>query len=285
MAESLTIQQLLVESCQHLNQVAGDNARLESEILLTHVLQVSRTHLIAWPEKQLSDKQVIQIRQLVARRRQGEPIAYLTGTREFWSLALAVTPDTLIPRADTECLVERALALIPEQSKAKIADLGTGSGAIALAIAHERRGCQITATDHSAASLAVARSNAEQLQLTNLQFLQGNWCQALPPQATYDLIASNPPYIAENDPHLQQGDLPFEPIGALISGPDGLDDIRLIASEAKTHLNPGGGLLLEHGAEQGPTVREILQQQGYQHIQTLQDWEQRDRLTEGFTHL
>lgn len=282
---SATIAELLAAACGLLAHSAGQAARLESELLIAHALDKPRTHLIAWPDKQLSQEQCSRALSLIERRRQGEPIAYITGEREFWSLSLQVTPDTLIPRPDTECLVARALELLTDIDSPRVADLGTGSGAIALAIARERHDCQVTATDYSEKSLAVAQSNAARLGLKNIQFVQGDWCQALAQDARFDLIISNPPYIAHDDPHLQQGDLRFEPTRALVSGEDGLDDIRRIAPQAKHHLAHRGVLLIEHGYAQGSGVRQILESHGYQDIRTLPDWEQRERLTEGFTGL
>lgn len=187
---------------------------------------------------------------LVQRREAGEPVAYLTGSRGFWTLDLAVSPATLIPRADTELLVELALERLDTSPGRRAADLGTGSGAIALAIASERPQSQLIATDASAAALGMARRNADRHSLPNVDFRLGNWFAPLAGEA-FDLIASNPPYIAAHDPHLQQGDLRYEPASALASGNDGLDDIRLIVADAPAHLLPGGWLLLEHGWDQG----------------------------------
>jgi release factor glutamine methyltransferase len=214
------------------------------------------------------------------RRAAGEPLAYLTGRREFWSLDLAVTPDVLIPRPETELLVELALQRIPRNVKVDIADLGTGSGAIALALAHERPLTRVLATDASAATLTVARDNAARLRNGNIEFAQGDWCAALG-NRKFDLIVSNPPYIADKDAHLQQGDLRFEPRAALASGADGLDAIRVIVHGAPAHLKPGAWLMFEHGHEQGLAVRDLLEKSGFVEVFTERDLEGRERVTGG----
>ena len=208
----------------------------------------------------------------------GEPIAYITGSREFFSLDLVVTPDVLIPRPETELLVELALEKIPREAVVQIADLGTGSGAIALAIAHERPNAQVLATDASAAALDVARGNAQRLGLMNVEFAQGEWCAALGDRV-FNIIVSNPPYIAVGDAHLREGDLRFEPPLALSSGADGLDAIRTIARDARRHLVRGGWLLFEHGYDQGQPVREIFAANGYADAMTAHDLEGRDRIS------
>nr|MDQ2702513.1 peptide chain release factor N(5)-glutamine methyltransferase [Pseudomonadota bacterium] len=217
---------------------------------------------------------------LVARRIGGEPVAYLTGRRGFRHLELRVTPDTLVPRAETELLVELALERLPPQQASRIADLGTGSGAIALALASERPRATVLATDASAAALAVARANAGDLGIDNVEFRAGDWFAPLAGER-FDLIASNPPYIALGDPHLDEGDLRFEPPAALSSGPDGLDAIRTIVRGAAAHLSPGGWLLLEHGWDQGGAVRVLLVAAGFDDVSTARDLEQRDRVTLG----
>lgn len=212
------------------------DAALEAVILLAHALNRSRTWLYAWPEKALSEREYQAYLDLLRRREAGEPISYITGTRGFWSLELKVTPATLIPRPETERLVELALQGLPQN--ALVADLGTGSGAIALALATERPDLMLFATDADPEALEVARGNARELGLT-LDFAHGNWCEPLPPES-FDLIVSNPPYVAETDPHLLQGDLRFEPRQALAAGPDGLDDIRIIAASSMARLKTGG---------------------------------------------
>ena len=254
---------------------------LEAALLLCHLLGVTRSHLMAWPEKQLTPGQLRDYKTLIRRRLAGEPIAHITGEREFWSLSLHVTPDTLIPRPETELLVERALMHLTDTTAPCIADLGTGSGAIALALASELPNALIHATDRSSAALAVASKNAERLRFKGIRFYLGDWCQALPTEEEYDLILSNPPYIQADDPHLNQGDLRYESVTALISGPDGLQDIRSIAAQAPERLKPGGWLLLEHGSEQAPAVRRILQDRGFIETASLNDLAGHPRVTEG----
>ncbi len=261
-----------------LPHAAGE---LEAALLLCHLLGVGRSHLLAWPERELTRDQQREYATLLARRLAGEPIAHILGEREFWSLSLRVTPDTLIPRPETELLVERALEHLAALPAPLIADLGTGSGAIALALASERPDAHLHASDRSEAALAVARENAERLGLRNLRFLPGDWCRALPEEARYHLIVSNPPYIENGDPHLRQGDLPHEPLDALASGADGLEAIRAIAAQAPGHLHPGAWLLLEHGRDQGVAVREILLRHGFTAVATLTDLAGLPRLTEG----
>lgn len=261
-------------------QFQSESARLDAELLLCHVLRVNRSWLYARPDKSLEPAQQDRFDELVARRAGGEPIAHILGEREFWSLTLQVTPDTLIPRPDTELLVEQALRLLPEDAAVKVADLGTGSGAIALAIARERPRCRVVATDLSAAALAVAQANATRNQIANVEFRHGRWSEALGSER-FDLIVSNPPYIAEDDPHLAQGDVRFEPRSALVSGRDGLDDIRQIAREVRACLQNDGWLLLEHGFEQGGKVRAILQGNGYEQVTTWCDLARHERVTGG----
>jgi release factor glutamine methyltransferase len=259
---------------------SSPSPRLDAEVLAMHATGLTRTALITRAGVALSDDQEARLRDLVERRSQGEPVAYLTGTREFWSLELAVTPDVLIPRPETELLVEQALARIPPDAAWVIADLGTGSGAIALAIASERPRCRVMATDASPAALAVARGNARRLGTGNVEFLEGEWFAPLA-GLTFDLIVSNPPYIATADSHLMQGDVRFEPRAALVSGGDGLDAIRLIAVQASAHLQPGGRLLLEHGYDQATAVRAILGMNGLTDITSFADLAGHARVTVG----
>jgi release factor glutamine methyltransferase len=261
-------------------QLSSESARLDAELLLCHVLGVNRSWLYAWPDKLLEAGQQQRFDELVARRAAGVPIAHILGEREFWSLTLKVTPDTLIPRPDTELLVEQALRLLPEDAAMRVVDLGTGSGAIALAIARERPRCRVVATDLSTAALAVAQANATRNQITNVEFRQGRWCEALGSEQ-FDLFVSNPPYIALNDPHLEQGDVRFEPRSALVSGRDGLDDIRQIACEVRAYLRNDGWLLVEHGFEQGGEVRAILQGNSYEQVTTWRDLAGHERVTGG----
>jgi release factor glutamine methyltransferase len=276
-----TIAQSLNSVRARLSTLPNGSPGLEAEVLLAHILDKPRTHLIAWPDKALSTEQQAGFQALVQRRLQGEPLAYLTGRREFWSLSLRVTPATLIPRPETEQLVERALELIPKEARAQIVDLGTGSGAIAAAIATERPLASIIATDFDSAALAVARENFRHLDLNNVTCLSGEWCAALPDQRWFDMILSNPPYVAEGDSHLQQDGLPWEPVAALTGGPDGLRAIRNIIRQTPACLKPGGWLILEHGFEQGAAVWGLLRRQGFREVSTLQDLAHRDRLSEG----
>ena len=283
----------------------GGEARVEAELLLIHVLGVSRAWLVAHAEDEIGDEKCAAFEALITRRARGEPIAYLTGSRGFHALDLRVTPDVLIPRAETELLVELALARIPRSPDEaqqnpgatshmapdsvslhpgyRIADLGTGSGAIALAIARARPDACVLATDASEAALKIARDNARRLDLANVEFAHGDWCDALGDARDFDLIVSNPPYIADDDPHLREGDLRFEPRAALASGADGLAAIRTIVHEARTHLRPGGWLLIEHGFEQGAAVRGLLEQSGYREVFTECDLERRERVSGGMT--
>jgi len=272
-----TVCQLLAEAARRL---PGDEPRAEADRLLAHALGVGPTWLYTHRDDAPSADQVAVFHGLIERRLAGEPVAYLLGRRGFWRFDLAVTPATLIPRPETERLVELALDRLKETAPLRVADLGTGTGAIALAIAFERPLAQVVATDASAAALAVARRNADALGLSRVAFREGDWFGPLAGER-FDLIASNPPYIAEHDAHLAQGDLRFEPASALASGADGLDDIRRIAADAPSHLEAGGWLLVEHGWAQGATVRGIFERAGFEQVETVQDWEQRDRVTLG----
>src|SRR5918996_5657561 len=239
----VTIRALMAEAEQRLS--ASPTPRLDAEVLLCKALKIARGHLYSAPEEKVRPEQQIYYHRLITERMQGVPIAYLIGWREFWSLRIEVNRHTLIPRPETEHLVEAALDLVRAQGSSIIADLGTGSGAIALAIASEYPDTQITATDLSGEALEVARQNAVRLGLHNIQFRRGDWCEALVGER-FDLILSNPPYVASNDPCLGQGDLRFEPPEALLGGKDGLTAIRRIIAEAGGYLRPGGWLVLEH---------------------------------------
>ena len=237
-------------------------ARIEVQSLLQKVLDVHRVYLLAHPERCLTHAELAHYESLLQRRLAGEPIAYILGAREFFGIDFKVTPATLIPRPDTELLVEQALQRISRIEPSTVLDMGTGSGAIALAIAHQRPLAEVTACDASAAALVVAQENALTLGINNVHFVRSNWFAALKMQR-FSIIVSNPPYIAEGDPHLTQGDVRFEPESALVAGVDGLDDIRHIILHATLHLQLGGWLLLEHGYEQAVQVRNLLQQAGY----------------------
>lgn len=272
-----TVARLLADAAARL---PGDEARAEAERLLAHALGVSSTWLYSHGEDVPDSVRAADFERLLLRRLAGEPVAYLLGERGFWRFDLQVTPATLIPRPETERLVELALERLPAGRALRIADLGTGTGAIALALAHERPQAQVVAVDVSEPALAVARANAGLLGLARVEFRHGDWLAPLAGER-FDLIASNPPYIADDDAHLQQGDLRFEPRSALASGHDGLDAIRVIVADAPDHLAPGGWLLIEHGWEQGGAVRELMLAAGLQQVETATDWEQRDRVTLG----
>jgi release factor glutamine methyltransferase len=254
---------------------------LEAAILLCHLLGKPRSFLHSWSERILTPEEASGYRTLLERRLRGEPIAHIIGWREFWSLALKVTSATLIPRPETELLVERALQLLQGIPNPRLAELGTGSGAIALAIASERPDCRIDATDISGPALEVAEENAQRLRLSQVRFYQGHWFEALPKGSRYHMIMSNPPYVAAADPHLTQGDLPHEPLGALLGGPDGLDHIRELCTNAAGYLTPGGWLLLEHGFDQGAAVRRLYVARGLVAVGSHLDLADQERLTEG----
>lgn len=263
-----------------LRQAIAGIDRADAEALLLHVLGRDRAWLFAHARDPVGDEAAAAFAGLVERRANGEPVAYLTGRRGFWTLDLAVSPATLIPRPETERLVELALERLEDAPGFRVADLGTGSGAIALALASERPQARVVATDASADALAVARANAAAHALSNVDFRQGPWWAPLQGER-FDLVASNPPYIAAADPHLGQGDLRFEPASALAAGADGLDDIRQIIDGAPEHLLPGGWLLLEHGWDQGAAVAGLLRDRGFAAVSTEQDLEARDRVTLG----
>jgi release factor glutamine methyltransferase len=259
--------------------------RLDAELLLAHVLDAERASVVARDDRVLTPEEQGDFENLVARRLAGEPLAYLTGTREFWSLELAVTPAVLVPRPETELLVEWGLELLEVTAKSegerRVLDLGTGSGAIALAFAKEHPAVQIVATDVSTAALEVARANARRLGFANVEFRHGDLFAALTPAdgESFDLVLSNPPYVALGDPHLAA--LKFEPQLALTSGPDGLDALRAIVAGAREFLHPGGWLMVEHGAEQGQAVRELLEDEGYAETATRRDLAGHERVTGG----
>lgn len=258
----------------------SDSARLDAEILLMQVLNKPRSYLFTWPEMSLNQEQYITFERLIEQRANGMPVAYLIGYREFWGMALKVTADTLIPRPETELLVELALAHLAPYKTFKVLDLGTGTGAIALAIAKERPQAQVLAVDSSLAALAVAQDNAKQLGLNNIKFLQSDWFSAIPKQA-FDLIVSNPPYIPDHDQHLQQGDVRFEPRSALSSGSDGLSALRTICQHARQFLAPQASLLLEHGYDQGRAVTDLLRHAGFQKVTCHKDLAGQDRVSIG----
>lgn len=260
---------------------AAAEVRAECDTLLSHALGRDRSWLFAHAEDPLSPADAARFDALVARRAAGEPVAYLTGVRAFWRFDLAVTPDTLIPRADTERLVELALERLPARTASRVLDLGAGTGAIALAIAFERPLARVVAVDRSPGAAAVARGNAAALGLdARVEVREGSWFAPVAGER-FDLVASNPPYIEDADPHLAEGDLRFEPRSALASGVDGLDDLRHLAAVAPAHLASAGWLLLEHGWRQGEAVRTLLRAAGFVEVDTARDLEGRERVTLG----
>ncbi|MEQ8515454.1 MAG: peptide chain release factor N(5)-glutamine methyltransferase [Chromatocurvus sp.] len=273
-----TVQALLREA----SGLPSDDPRRDAEVLLGHCVQRPRSWLYAWGEQAVDDATAAHYRRLLAGRRSGVPVAYLIEQREFWSLSLRVTAATLIPRPDTECLVARALAL-PLPAVARVLDLGTGSGAIALALATERPDWRVVAVDADAAALAVARENAAALAPGRVELLQSNWFAALAAQR-FDLVVANPPYIASADRHLDEGDLRFEPQGALVSGERGLDDLAHIIARAPSHLAADGFLLLEHGWEQAAEVGRLLTAAGFSDVTTCRDYGGNERVSGGRWH-
>lgn len=258
----------------------GADARADAELLLAAALGKPRAWLYAHADDALEPAAKQDFVALLSRRMRGEPVAYLLGRREFWSLDLEVSADTLVPRPETELLVELALERLPPGAAARVLDLGTGSGAIALAIARERPLATVTAVDASAAALAIARRNGARLGLDRVRFLRSDWFSAVADES-FELLVSNPPYLAEDDPHLQEGDLPHEPRSALSSGADGLDALRLICAGAPARLAPAGWLLLEHGYAQGEAARGLLRDHGFIEVRTWRDLEQRERASGG----
>jgi release factor glutamine methyltransferase len=274
--EFMNIESALAMGADRL-QSSSDSARLDAELLLSRALDVNRSYFFSHPEDTLDPEASKRFLSLVERRASGEPMSYITGEREFWSLNLMVSPATLVPRPETEVLVERALSLIGRNASFRILDLGTGSGAIALAIARERPLCEVVATDLSAGALAIARQNARQLDIANVSFACGDWAEPVKGQE-FDLIVSNPPYIAETDEALAQ--LRHEPLSALSAGSDGLDAIRRIAATADAVLAGGGRLLLEHGSMQRDAVAGVLQANGWSQIECFNDYAGLPRVTQ-----
>jgi release factor glutamine methyltransferase len=280
----VTIRELLKFSQSILH---SDSIALDSELLLCHCLGKDRTYLYTWPEREVAAEHEQLFRELLTRRIAGEPIAYLIGQREFWSLPLVVDNSTLIPRPETERLVEVALELFP-RTQTNVLDLGTGTGAIALALAKENPAWSVCGVDINADAVQLATNNARNLTIDNAQFFVSNWFAVLSsqvptraPAQKFDLIVSNPPYIDADDPHLQSGDVRFEPRRALVSEQNGLADIAAIIERAPQFLKSNGWLLLEHGYQQGPAVRSLLTRSGFQQIATWSDWGERERVSGG----
>ncbi len=273
------IQSVLRDACNKLATIS-DSAWLDAEILLCHCLDKPRTFLRAWPEKALNDAQLNLYQKLIWQRQQGVPVAYLTGSREFWSRDFKVSKDVLIPRPDTELLIELSLKLMVDKQSIKLIDLGTGSGIIAITLAAENPFALVTATDISTNALKIARHNAKMHHINNICFKQSSWFSDIDDN-NFDLVISNPPYIAANDPHLQQENIQHEPQKALISPEQGLQDIRIIANQARRHLNPKGHLLIEHGYNQQADVQAIFKSFNYQQIFTHTDLSGNPRVTTG----
>ena len=279
MSEVVSIGQAVREASARLAAIS-DSPRLDAEVLAAHALGKSRGSLFAYDRDAMSEATRLRLLELVEARSRQVPVAYLTGHKEFWTLRLRVTPDVLVPRPETELLVEWALELLPKHDAAprRVLDLGTGSGAIALSLASERSQLQVTATDASAAALEVARGNAAELGL-DVRFLLGDWWSALGADERFDLVLSNPPYIALGDAHLQK--LQAEPQSALTAGSDGLADLRRIIAGAAAHLQPGGWLLVEHGYDQGEAVRALFASAGFNDVSTRRDLGGQDRASGG----
>lgn len=259
----------------------SDSPKVDAQYLLAHLLQKPRSYLRAFSDQVLGSHEQRQFDELLARRVAGEPVAYVIGEQGFWNLLLTTNNSTLIPRPETESLVEAVLALDNNKSK-KILDLGTGTGAIMLALANEKPHWQLFGSDISVDALAVAKQNSEKLDLKNVEFKQGSWCEPWQVNTDFfDVVVSNPPYIREDDPHLMQGDVRFEPRLALTSGADGLDAIRVIVKDARALLKKNGWLLVEHGFDQGQLARDIFTQNGFINIETLKDLNGHDRVCRG----
>tara|TARA_Y100000034_G_scaffold124544_1_gene172864 strand:- start:170 stop:1021 length:852 start_codon:yes stop_codon:yes gene_type:complete len=274
--ENLTVAQAIAWATQTLRNTS-DSPKLDAEVLLLHVLEKPKSYLFAWPEAELTDVQLSAFEKLIAERETGHPVAHLVGVREFWSLELEVNNSTLIPRPDTETLVEKALSLdLPADTK--MLDLGTGTGAIALSLASEQPNWQVTAVDYSEQAVALAKRNQQKLALNNVTIMQSDWFSAVPNQQ-FDLIVSNPPYIDELDEHLSQGDVRFEPKSALVAPDNGMADIKLIIEQARQYLAPNGYLLIEHGYQQALLLKEFFAQMAYSNILTIKDMAGCDRVT------
>ncbi|HGV9305135.1 TPA: peptide chain release factor N(5)-glutamine methyltransferase [Vibrio fluvialis] len=277
---SLTIEAALKAATLQLTQSGSDSPSLDAAVLLCHALDKPRSYLLTWPDKVLDAPIQAMFDALLQRRITGEPVAYIIGEREFWSLPLKVSPSTLIPRPDTERLVEVALEKA-QTLEGDILDLGTGTGAIALALASELPHSRVVGIDLRDEAQQLATDNANRLHITNVTFLQGSWFEPLSRGTKFALIVSNPPYIEENDPHLVQGDVRFEPKTALVAADNGLADIKHISDAGRDYLQNGGWLAFEHGYDQGASVRTIMQALGYQQVVTEQDYAGNDRVTLG----
>lgn len=278
--QQFTIAQALAHGRELCVKAGSDTAALDTQLLLMHVLGCDRTYLYTWPDRPLTAEQSVAFQNLLEQRAQGMPIAHVIGLREFWSLPLKVNNSTLIPRPDTEVLVEQALERV-QQADADVLELGTGTGAIALALASERPHWHIRAVDRAPDAVILAEENRTRLGFDHVHIETSDWFSAIEPTARFHLIVSNPPYIAHDDEHLTQGDLRFEPHSALVAEQGGYADLAYIIQTAWVFLHPDGWLMLEHGASQSPKVREVFQELGYAHIYTAKDYANLDRVTCG----
>ncbi|RYY73989.1 MAG: peptide chain release factor N(5)-glutamine methyltransferase [Gammaproteobacteria bacterium] len=279
---TLTVADCLKKSSQ-LNDIS-DSPRLDIEIFLAHILQKDRTYLFTWPEKELTEEQMNQFNLFFSRRLAGEPVAHIIGQREFWSLPLTVNSSTLIPRPDTELLVEAVLGLFAEDDEKKsrrLLDLGTGTGAIVLALANEKKSWQCTGVDKEIAAVELAEKNRAKFKLDNVRILQSDWFASLTSEGSFDIIVGNPPYIDPADEHLTQGDVRFEPLSALIADKKGLADLEYIITHSPKYLTPTGFLLVEHGHDQGAAVRDLFTANHFDDINTFRDFGRNERVTVG----
>lgn len=275
----MNIKQALQLASQNLAE-SSPTARLDAQVLLTHILQCNTAHLLAWPEKTLNEEQLTNFQQLIQQRQQGLPVAHLTGLREFWSLNFSVNDSTLIPRPETETLIEFILDKFSDRERIKLLDMGTGTGAIAITIATEKPGWTIFASELSADALKLARGNSNYHQTNNISFIQSNWFTNIK-QSDFDIIVSNPPYIANNDPHLLVGDVRFEPQSALSAGATGMDDIEHLCQHANKHLKKNAWLIIEHGYNQKQLVSDCFTKNGFMQIEQKQDLSGHTRMTAG----
>lgn len=279
----VTYDALLLQAAQRLSEAGSPSARIDAEVLLSYATGHNRTWLYTWGDRECSIWEQARFDALIAARAQGQPVAYLTGEREFWGLRLATSPDTLIPRPDTETLVEAVLARTPAET-GRLLDLGTGTGAIALAFASEKPGWEVIGVDIRPEAAQLAARNAKALAIANAQFIQSDWFSAFSssePTVLFDIIVSNPPYIAADDPHLREGDVRFEPLSALVAEADGMADLIHLVDAAREYLSMGGVLALEHGYTQASHVREALVSAGYHNVESVQDISGHERVTLG----
>lgn len=274
-SDQYTIKVLLDQASEHLNHI--ETAKLDSEIIMCHILNIERSILHAYPERIVSVPDVNSYVRMIEQRARHIPVSYLTGRKEFWSMEFMVDNNTLTPRPETEHLLESALKLIPDTTSKNVLDLGTGCGAIAISVAKERSRCQVTAVDISEPCLIITKQNMKKFGIKNMSVLKSHWFSNL--SGKYDFIISNPPYIRRNDPCLEKGGLQFEPRHALVAGNEGLDAIRIIIDQSPAYLNDAGWLLLEHGCDQGKAVRQMLESTGFGSISTIKDYSELERVS------